>query len=180
MAIINNRKQYGVVHTTNVSAVRTGNMRAQYGLDATDFATLKAENGMLLVVDDFNKSIKLPTDIKTTKIYLVASEIDDYDGKGEANYALTRGSFLPRMLELKVDDKFETNGFNWNSTTYADMAALEAAIKVGAVYGETNVDGFIRIAATPTALAVTELKVRRKVMLPNGEYGLEFIVNKIG
>lgn len=182
MAIINNKStgKYGVVHTTNMDAVRTGKMRAQSTLDATDFATKKAENGMLLAVDDFTNTIKLPTNHATTNIYLNASEIINYEGKGEAYSANELGGILPKMLKPAVEDKFETNSFEWDSTTYANYAAVVAAISASAVYGETNASGNIRLVATATVGAVTELKAIEPVTLPTGDIGLKFVVNKIG
>jgi len=182
MAIINAKAtdKYGVIHTTNINAVRTGKMKAQYSLNATDFATKKAENGMLLVVDNFAKEVKLPTDHSTTGIYVLASEIKDYEGKGEASYAVDIDGFKPRMLALEVDDEYETNCVEWDDGTYATFALLVAAIGVAAVYGETNASGNVRIVATATAGATTELKAIEQVTLPNGELGIKFAVNAIG
>jgi SepF-like predicted cell division protein (DUF552 family) len=58
MAIKKLASQYGVVELNKVAAVRTGEIEAQYDLDA---AVTEVENGMLLVVDHVAKKVKKAT-----------------------------------------------------------------------------------------------------------------------
>ena len=52
--------KYAVCETPRLNARRTAKIKNQYALNATDFATIPAQNGMMLVVDEFNKSVRLP------------------------------------------------------------------------------------------------------------------------
>ena len=51
---------YGQVELNQVAFRRDGRIEAQCALDATDFATAPAENGMLLAVDNVTRTVKLP------------------------------------------------------------------------------------------------------------------------
>ena len=49
---------YGQLELNQVAFRRDGRIEAQCALDATDFATDPAENGMLLCVDNATRTIK--------------------------------------------------------------------------------------------------------------------------
>ena len=49
---------FGQVELNQVSFRRDGRVEAQCALDATDFASVPAENGMLLAVDRVNRTVK--------------------------------------------------------------------------------------------------------------------------
>ena len=49
---------YGQLELNNVAFRRDGRVEAQCALDATDFASVPAENGMLLAVDRINRVVK--------------------------------------------------------------------------------------------------------------------------
>lgn len=176
MAVVQlSKKQYGVVELNHVAAVKTGQIKAQYELNATDFATIPAQNGMLLVVDDVAKDISLPTAI-TNVVYLHASVEKDYEGKGRAYCAVNRGEFLPRLYKLAVGDIFETNMIEYDNAVYATYAAMVAAINATTVYGIPSTSGSIRIVAALGGTEVVALKAVEGVTLPNGESGIKFVV----
>lgn len=180
MAIINAipSGEYTTVELNKITSQKTGQLKNQYALDATDFATIPAQNGMLLVVNEFTETIDLAADA-TSYVYLHASEEKDYEGLGRNKVAVKRGEMLPMMYKLHKGDVFETNAFEWDSVTYADLAALNAAIDATHVFGTPEANGLIRIAATAAGTETVLLKVKKAVTLPNGNAGLKFVVAKV-
>lgn len=177
MATVKQPSVYGVVELNQVAAVKTGQIKAQYELDATQFATIGAENGMLLVVDEVAGKVKLPSAV-TSYCYLHASVEKDYENKGRKNFIVKTGEFLPRMYKLSVGDTLETNTFQYDNVTYANYAAITAAINATTVYGTPSVAGYIQIAATAAGTETVLLKAVKGVTLPNGESGIKFVVTK--
>ena len=53
---------FGQVGLNNVAFRRDGRIVAQCAPDATDFASIPVENGMILAVDEANRTVKLPVD----------------------------------------------------------------------------------------------------------------------
>jgi len=183
MAIQKLASVYAVLETNHVSAVRTGDIKAQYDLDATDFATVGAENGMLLVADEVLGKVNLPT-AATDYVMLHASEEIGYEEKGRKNFVLELGSFAPKLLKLSKGDIIETNCVQFEDeavqtyTQYADYAAIVAAIDGSTVYGIPSTTGRIQINGATTGTAVVELKALKGVTLPNGENGIKFLVSR--
>ena len=52
---------FGQLELNQVAFPRDGRIEAQCKLDDTDFASVPAENGMLLAVDRVNRAVKFPT-----------------------------------------------------------------------------------------------------------------------
>lgn len=177
MAIKKQPSVYGVVELNRLAAVRTGQINAQYELDATDFAATPAENGMLLFVDHLGKKIKKATGTGV-RVGLHASVEKDYEGKGRKYFSVKPGEFLPRIYDLNVGDIFETNTFQYDDTVYADFAAIAAAIKTGKVFGVAATNGYIDVKSSSTSDAVIELEAVEDVVLPNGEQGIKWVVTK--
>lgn len=176
MATVKQPSVYGVVELNHVAAVKTGAIKAQFPLDATNFASIPAENGMLLVVDEVSETVKLPSGI-TSYVYLHASVEKDYDNKGRKHFAVKQANdFLPRLYKLQKGDTFETNAFQYADGTYANYAAVVAAISPTAVFGIPSVNGYIQLVAALGGTEVVTLKVVKAVTLPNGEPGLKFVV----
>jgi hypothetical protein len=174
MAIKKLASQFGVVELNKVAAVKTGQIEAQYELDA---AVAQVENGMLLVADHVAKKVKKPAGA-TDAVYLHASVEKDYEGKGRKHFVVKQGEFLPRLLKLNVGDRFESNAVEHDDAVYANYAAIVTASNATTVYGVPNASGYIRIVATPAGTEKVVLKVVEGVLLPNGEQGLKFVVEK--
>jgi hypothetical protein len=177
MAIKKLQSVYGVVELNHVASVKTGEVFAQYELDATQFASKVAENGMLLAVDHVGEKIKLPADANAL-VGLVTSPEKDYEGKGRKYFATKLGEFLPRINKLKAGDLFETNAVEHDDAVYANYAAIVAAINATTVYGVPNVSGYIRVVAAPAGTEKVVLKAVKGVVLPNGENGIKWVVEK--
>lgn len=168
---------YGQIELNNVAFRRDGRIEAQCKLDATDFESVPAENGMLLAVDDENRTIKFATDA-TLPIALNYSAEHMYNQftPGLKNFSLERGTFLPRLGYLAVGDKFTTNTICYDTEEYADDEAVDTALAgSGTVYGGISAIGAIQITATkPTGGPV--LKVTKVTTMPDGQFGLKFQV----
>ena len=80
---------YGQLELNQVAFRRDGRVEAQCALDDTDFASIPAENGMLLAVDQVARKLKLPLAAETNPIVLVYSSEHIYDERtpGLKNFA---------------------------------------------------------------------------------------------
>lgn len=152
------RKNKSVVETNHVSAVRTGNIKAQHK------ATVDMENGMAVVVDEINKTVALAgPKVDLENIYLHYSEEQLYESHLGRNAFYIKAGQYPRCLKLIEGDVFETN-----------------ALVAGATYAKGNkltVDatGFWRVAASGE-YAIAEIV--ELVTLPNGEAGAKIQIVK--
>jgi hypothetical protein len=169
---------YSVVELNHVEAVKTGKIYSQYQLNATDFASKPAENGMLLAVDHVAGEAKLPAGITATGLVLHASVEKDYEGKGRKSFAVNRGEFLPRLFQLSVGDIFETNGVLFDDAVYANFAAIAAAVNGTTVYGIPDASGYVKLVAAPGGTEKVVLKAVKGVSLPNGQNGIKFVVSQ--
>lgn len=178
MAIVTQPSKYGVVELNHVAAVKTGQIQAQYELDSTDFASIPAENGMLLTVNHVGETVELPDDADAY-VGLHASVEKDYENKGRKYFAVNQADdFYPRVYSLSTGDTFETNCFQYDDSTYANYAAIVSAIDASTVYGVPSAAGYIQIVASPSGSERVILKVVKGVTLPNGEDGLKFVVER--
>lgn len=158
MAIIT-RKQFAVVETNHVSAVRTGNIKAQYPMDAT-MNTAGLQNGVAVTADDAAKLVKYPA--VGSVLYLHASEEQIYEEHLGRNSFKLNAPKLPRLLKLEVGDIFETN------------AVLNEAIVAGDILNPLAADGMW--AKTGGVKGNVQAKVVELVTLPNGEAGVKLAI----
>lgn len=176
---------YGQLELNNVAFRRDGRIEAQCKLDATDFEEAVAENGMLLAVDQVNRVVKFPTENSTLiALNYTAEHMYDERSTGLKNFSLKRGTFLPRLGFLDIQDKFTTNTVSYDSAVdanWADDEAFKAALKDKAalaetpVYGGQSADGTILVSATkPTVGPV--LQVVEGTTMPDGQFGIKFQV----
>lgn len=168
-----NNSGYCVIETNHLSAVRTGEIKAQYPCVGMDYI----ENGMLLYVDEDQESVRPVHDSKEF-CYLHASEERVYDtGKGRNDWRLDCSSQIPRMFKLEEGDIFETDAVKF--TNFAD----EDEARDDAVYGIPNSSGYIELISAAQAAALdvetdfsTVLEIVDWVTLPNGDDGIKFSV----
>ena len=172
---------FGQVELNQVSFRRDGRVEAQCALDATDFASVPAENGMLLAVDRVNRTVKFPVD-DSLPIALNYTTEHMYDERANAlkDFKLERGTFLPRLGFLSVGELFTTNCICMDDGEFADEDALATATEATAltttpVYGGISDNGAIKVSATkPTAGPV--LLAVEKTTMPDGQFALKFQV----
>lgn len=174
---------FGQVELNQVSFRRDGRVEAQCALDATDFASVPAENGMLLAVDRVNRTIKFPVD-DSLPIALNYTSEHMYDERANAlkDFKLERGTFLPRLGFLSVGELFTTNCICMDGGDFADEDALAAATTATALsttplYGGISSMGAIKVSDTaPTDGPV--LLVVEQTTMPDGQFALKFQVKQ--
>jgi hypothetical protein len=166
--------KYAVLETPRLLARKSGNLKNQYALDATDFATIPAQNGMLLVVDEYNKSVKLP-DAITDSVWVHCSAIKDYQNLGKDTVAVSRGELLPAMYKAVKGDVIITNCVKYDTNTYATVAAITAAIDASTVYGIPDTSGYIKAIATLGGSEICAWKARQMTTSANGATAIEFV-----
>jgi hypothetical protein len=167
---------YGQLELNNVAFRRDGRIEAQCALDETDFATVPAENGMLLAVDKVNKVVKFATD-DTLPIALnyTAEHMYDERANGLKDFKLERGTFYPRVGYLAVGDLFTTNCISHEMTDDDALKTAAAAVDTTPLYGGISADGSIAVGTTaPTDGPV--LNVVKATTMPDGQFALQFQV----
>lgn len=188
---------YGQLELNQVAFPRDGRIEAQCALYKEDFALdrevntdkIYAECGMLLVVDNITRRIKLPS-AENVKVFPVALNYstehmyDERDGFSLRNFYLPRGRELPRMGYLSAQDKFTTNCICYDDGEFTNEEALMEALDNIAdtpLYGGVAVPagdadkaaaGAIKLSATkPTTGPV--LLVTKKTTMPDGQLGVK-------
>lgn len=177
MALVRLKKDgYGQIELNNVAFRRDGRIEAQCKLDDTDFATIPAENGMLLAVDEVNKTIKFAVDGDLPiALNYTAEHMYDERKEGLKNFALERGTFLPRLGYPSVGDKFTTNCVGYESTEWATEDKLKAAFDAGTrIYGGASNEGIIKISATKPTYG--PVMICKKATMPDGQFAIKFHV----
>lgn len=175
---------YGQLELNNVAFRRDGRVEAQCALDAADFATVPAENGMLLAVDKVAGTIRMPDPSKVCPVGLNYTSEHMYDERANAlkNFKLTtKDGFYPRIGYLAVGDKFTTNCVSYDSTKDSTWTSedkfIEAlgAISATNLYGTQSADGSILVSATAPTAGI-KLLVIQKTTMPDGQLGIKFQV----
>ncbi|NCC88071.1 MAG: hypothetical protein EOM05_09445 [Clostridia bacterium] len=177
MARLFNFQGSAVVETTNLSAVRAGEMISQYKMAAA-LANTGVQNGQLLVFNHATKEVTFPSS-GTDYVVLAASEERQYQSSQGLNTFKTTGKNLPRLSFLKRGDKFETNAVDAGSFT---SVAEAKDPQFGAKFGIPKTNGDIELypqlpgdATYKTVLGVVDF-----VTLPNNEPGIRFVVLQSG
>ena len=171
---------YGQLELNNVAFRRDGRVEAQCFLDATDFASVPAENGMLLSVDKVARVAKFADTSLDCPIGIHYSAEHLYDSvyNGLKDFKLERGTFLPRIGYLAAGDLFTSNCFGYDSNDWANDDAIKtaaAAVKTTPMYAGVGTGGAIQLKKTkPSAGPV--LKVVKATTMPDGQYALQFQV----
>ena len=169
---------FGQLELNQVAFRRDGRVEAQCALDETDFASVTAENGMLLGVDRVNRVVKFNDD-GSLPIALNYTTEHMYDERANAlkDFKLERGTFLPRLGYLATGDLFTTNCISYDDGDYANDDAVIAAAGTltTPMYGGICANGTIQVMdAAPTAGPV--LKVVEKTTMPDGQFAIKFQV----
>lgn len=167
---------YGQLELNAVAFRRSGRIEAQCALDATDFAKVPAENGMLLAVDNVNRVVKFA---KSGNIYPIALNYTTehmYDERHNAlkDFKLELGEFYPRMGYLGAGDKYTTNCLAYDTAEFAKeenlIAALDA-IKTTPLYAKVCDNGAHQI--TKSAEGAVALVIAKTTM-PDGQMAVKF------
>ncbi len=172
---------YGQLELNNAAFRRDGRVEAQCALDSTDFAEKKAENGMLLAVDNVSRTIKIARDDSLPiALNYSAEHLFDEAKYGLKNFSLGKDDVLPRLGYLSVGDKFTTNCICYDDSEFTDDDAVKEAMQglaTSKVYGGISENGAIKVSATkPTVGPV--LMVTKPFTMPDGQYAVQFQVLK--
>lgn len=170
---------YGQVELNNVAFRRDGRIEAQCALDETDFASIPAENGMLLAVDKANGVVKFAKDSELPIALNYSSEhMYSKSASGLKDFRLMRGEFYPRMGYPTLADLWTSNCLCYDDSEFADDEALTKALeacKETPVYGGASEIGAVKLSATkPTYGPV--LKVVKFYTMPDGQPGVKLQV----
>ena len=185
---------YGQLELNQVAFRRDGRVEAQCALDDTDFASVPAENGMLLAVDRVNRKIKFPKSavIATCPVALNYTTEHMYDERANAlkDFKLELGEFYPRLGFLSVGELFTTNTVGYDSeewtatgsgatakTADENFKAACAAVATTPLYGGISDEGAIAVSATAPEDGPV-LKVVEATTMPDGSFGIKFQVLK--
>lgn len=168
---------YGQVELNQVAFRRDGRVAAQCKPKATDFASKALENGMLLVVDEVKREVRLPGATEAEPVALVYSSEHMYDERARALKNFQNDMFLPRLGYLAVGDRYTTNCLSYDSTEFATGAALKTAIDAAAttaLYAGISTDGTHKLSATKPSYGPV-MKVRNGFTMPDGTYGVQLV-----
>ena len=168
---------FGQLELNQVAFPRDGRVEAQCALDDTDFASVPAENGMLLAVDRVNRKVKFATD-GSMPIALNYTTEHMYDERANAlkDFKLEIGSFLPRLGYLSVGELFTTNCISMDDGEFADEDALKAVdLTTTPLYGGISANGAIKVSATKPTVGPVLLAVEQTTM-PDGQFAIKFQV----
>ena len=177
-------KGYGQLEINNCAFRRDGRIEAQCAPDATDFATKKLENGMILAIDNVTRTVKLDDGATALPLAInyTAEHMYDERANGLKDFYLNgKNDFYPRLGYLAIGDKFTTNCICYDTTEFATDAALLTAlagISSTPLYGIETTNGAIKITATTTGARVV-LKVIAKTTMPDGTDGVKFQVYEL-
>lgn len=169
---------YGQIEPNNVTFTRDGRVEAQCEIKSTD---LVLENGMLLAVDVVGRTVALPGASETLPIALHYSSEKIYNQMtpGMKNFKLAKkDNVLPRLGYLTIGESFTTNCLCYDTTDFADDAALKtalAALGTTPLYGGISTVGAIKIGKTKPTVGPA-LKVAKATTMPDGQYAVEFQV----
>lgn len=170
---------YGQVELNQVAFPRDGRVEAQCKLDETDFATIPAENGMLLAVDNVKRVVKLAANANLPLALNYSSEhIYDERTPGLKNFKLELDDVLPRLGYLSVGDKFTTNCVAYDTAEFSTEELLETAldsIDTTEVYGTYCNLGAIKLTKSKPANGPV-LRVIKKTTMPDGQLAVKLQV----
>ena len=169
---------YGQLELNSVAFPRDGRIEAQCAL-GEDFAEMPAENGMLLMVDNIAREVKLPVSGEVFPIALNYSTEHMYDNRttGLKHFKLERGQFYPRLGYLSVGDKFTTNCLAYDDAEFDDEDAVKEAAKGEAkLYGGVSKTGAILVSATAPTEGPVLVAIRGcgNGSMPDGQFAIQF------
>ena len=174
MALVKLKKDgYGQLELNQVAFRRSGRIEAQCRIaDGIEYI----ENGMLLAVNNVNRTVNYPVANGVYPIALHYSTEHMYDerAKGLKNFKLDKDTFLPRMGYLGAGDKYTTNTVCFDETL--SYETIKENLAKGTVYyaaASTTEDyeGYHEIT-TDSAKAVA--LVIAATTMPDGQLAFKF------
>jgi len=184
---------YGVLEMNRVAAVDTKQVFSQLPLDATDFASIACENGMVCVYDEVAGAVRLPDEdtgvvieevqlVGTHEFYYENAELGEfavsiettavkYSTIGHAGTAADQYTY-PDLYNLTVGDTFTTNTVDLDSTAFADTSVGE--------YFTARATGLLFYdGATANAGSGLICVIIKKYTVPNGDEAFKLKVVQV-
>ena len=163
---------YGQLELNQVAFRRDGRIEAQCKI-ADGIAHI--ENGMLLAVNNMNRTVEY---VKTGNVHPIALHYSSehmYDERANAlkDFKLDAKSFLPRMGYLSAGDKYTTNTVCYDESKYATEALFLAALGTKPMYAHAHTDGYHLV--NETAEGAIALAVAATTM-PDGQNAVKIQV----
>lgn len=185
-------EKYASLELNQVAFPKTGMVVSQVPLDAkftTDTSVSGyygvCENGMWVVADKQAGTIKAPAAAADSPIGIVYTAEKEYDNYeiGLKNFGRKVAGDYPRVGILGLGDTVTTNCFQYNESTYATLAALEAVLNAA---GTTPV--YVAPVANSPVPQVTAAKpgsgiygkVVKYYTMPNGEKAIKYQIVSLG
>lgn len=172
---------FGQVELNNVAFRRDGRIEAQCALSTTDFASVPAENGMVLRVKKADHEICFADESAANQLYALNYTSEHmYDErkpglKNFATYAHVNGKddFYPRVGYLAAGDLWTSNCVDLGS--YASAAAVASALSSGEVYAAVGTQGALVLDDAPASVGPV-IQVIKKTTMPDGQDAFQFQV----
>ena len=162
---------HGQLELNQVAFRRDGRIEAQCKIaDGIEYI----ENGMLLAVNNMNRTVEY---VKTGNVHPIALHYSSehmYDERANAlkDFKLDAKSFLPRMGYLSAGDKYTTNTVCYDESKYATEDLFLAALGTKPMYAHAHTDGYHLVneaAEGAVALAVAA------TTMPDGQNAVKFV-----
>ena len=168
---------YGQLELNQVAFRRDGRIEAQCKIadgiaDTTKGGAGYIENGMLLAVNNVNRTVEY---VKTGNVHPIALHYSSehmYDERANAlkDFKLDANSFLPRMGYLSAGDKYTTNTVEFEG--FEDEATFLATLGTKPLYAHAHTDGYHLV--NETAEGAVALAVAATTM-PDGQNAVKFV-----
>lgn len=162
---------YGQLELNQVAFRRSGRVEAQCKI-ANGIEYI--ENGMLLAVNNVNRTVEFAASGNTHPIALHYSTEHMYDERANAlkDFRLEKDSFLPRMGYLSAGDKYTTNTVAYDESKWASEELFLKALGTKPLYAHVGADGYHLVnetAANAIAMAVAA------TTMPDGQNAVKFV-----
>lgn len=173
-------ENYASLELNQVAFPKTGMVVSQVPLGTAFTENAPCENGMWVVADKAVGAINAPT-AATNKpigiVYTAEKEYNDIRTWGLKSFGRKIAGDYPRVGILGLGDTVTTNCLQYNDTTYATFAALEAVLKTAAttpVYvAPVNGSAVPELTTSKPASGIYG-KVVKYYTMPNGEKGVKY------
>ena len=186
-------KFYASLELNQVAFPKTGMVVSQTPLGAVFTRQTPCENGMWVVGDKAAGAINPPTAATSAPIgivYTTEKEYDDYH-MGLQRFGRKVAGDYPRVGLLGVGDTVTTNCLQYNTTNFADDAALDTALKAidtTPLYVAIHAVGQGETASAANAVpeivkAIPQSGIYAKIVkyytIPNGGKGVKYQIIRI-
>ena len=170
---------YGQVELNNCAFRRDGRIEAQCALSTIDFASVPAENGMILRVKKNKKEVCFCDASAENQVYALnysSEHMYDERNPGLKNFKLeATDDFYPRLGYLSYGDLWTTNCIDLGS--YASFDAVVTALESGDVYGAAGTAGAVVLGDTAPSVGPI-IQVVKPSTMPDGTPAFQLQVLK--